>query len=490
MARCQGSSLCFTFFHVEEPSPLEKENTLGILSFDAVKTMCRLVSLYKSLTDVEIHRLRRHVIKSKGVANLNSNDECFLLNLACAERLQDLNLAAAAVSRLGVRCSNKGLSNFETVYAEMKNGGVDLKKIEFGTRNVEKVVEKMEKLVSATRNLHNAMESLSEMEASENKIQKWRTMRANNGLKVKVECFNDKIVYHKRQVQYFKQISLWNLSVDKVVGLLAQIICIVYARISFVFGSLISGNNNNNNNNNNNGVKVKGLYRMKMHNRCCKIEHRELYKINRCIFDKDEKKKKNNVGVKINKMGVIQSHGHSLAPAVGSCSGGGKIVAKNNSVFRLAPPTTVGGVGLSQRYANVILFTERIVHASTAIGDDARKLLYEMLPERLKVKLGGKLRKMWLKLEENSEDEEENQEKWTMSERRGAAEEVMDWLAPLANDTLKWQAERNLEKQKFETKPTVLLLQTLHYSNLEKVEDALVDVLVGLSCIYWNQKQW
>ncbi|MCI00395.1 Avr9/Cf-9 rapidly elicited protein [Trifolium medium] len=189
-------------------------------------------------------------------------------------------------------------------------------------------------------------------------------------------------------------------------------------------------------------------------------------------------------------MGVIQSHGHSPAPAVGSCGGGGKIVAKNNSVFRLAPPTTVGGVGLSQRYANVILFTERIVHASAAIGDDARKLLYEMLPERLKMKLGGKLRKMWLKLEENSEDEEENQEKWTMSERRGAAEEVMDWLAPLANDTLKWQAERNLEKQKFETKPTVLLLQTLHYSNLEKVEDALVDVLVGLSCIYWNQKQW
>jgi hypothetical protein len=488
MARCQGSTLCFTFFHVDESSPLEKENTLGILSFDAVKTMCRLVSLYKSLSDIEIHKLRRHVIKSKGVSHLNSNDECFLLNLACAERLEDLNLAAAAVSRLGTRCSNKSLTHFETAYAEMKNGGVDLKKLEFGTRNVEKIIEKMEKLVFATRNLHNAMESLSEMEVSENKIQKWRTMRANNGLKVKVECFNDRIVYHKRQVQYYKQISLWSLSFDKVVGLMAQIICIVYARISFVFGSLISGCNNNNNN----GVKVKGLYRLKMHNRCCKIEHRELYKINLCVLDKDEKKKKNHGGhnFKINKMGVIQFHSHSLAPAVGTCGGGGKVVAKNNSVFRLAPPTTVGGVGLSQRYANVILFTERIVHASAAIGDDARKLLYDMLPERLKVKLGGKLRKMWLKLEEKSEDDEENQDKWTMSERRGAAEEVMDWLAPLANDTLKWQAERNLEKQKFETKPTVLLLQTLHYSNLEKVEEAIVDVLVGLSCIYWNQKQW
>jgi len=485
MARCRGSNLCLPFFYTEEPSSLE---ILGILSFDAVKTMCRLISLYKSLTDIEIHKLRRHIIKSKGVSHLNSHDECFLLNLACAERLEDLNLAAIAVSRLGSHCSDKNLTHFEAVYAEIKNDAVDLKKLEFGTRNVEKIIERMEKLVYATRNLHNAMESLSEMEVSEKKIQKWRTMRTNNGLKVKVEDFNDRIVFHRRQVQYYKQISLWNITFDKVVGLMAQIICLVYARISFVFGSLITGCNNNNNNNND--VKVKGVFRMKMENRCCRIEHSELYKINNCIFDKEEKKK-NHFGhvLKSNRMGVIRFHNHSPVLAVGSC-GGGKVAAKNNSVFRLAPPTTVGGVGLSQRYANVILFTERIVHASAAIGDDARRLLYEMLPERLKVKLRGKLRKMRLKWEETSDEEEDGEEEWTTSERRGAAEEVMNWLAPLAHDTLKWQAERNLEKQKFETKPTVLLMQTLHYSNLEKVDEAIVDVLVGLSCVYWNQKQW
>ncbi|CAI8612700.1 unnamed protein product [Vicia faba] len=498
MARCQGSTLCFTFFQIEEPSPLE---TLGILSFDAVKTMCRLVSLYKSLTDVEIHKLRRHVIKSKGVVNLNSHDECFLLNLACAERLEDLNLAAAAVSRLGSRCSNKSLTHFDAVYADIKNGAVDLKKLEFGTKNVEKLIEKMDRLVSATRNLLNSMESLSEMEASEKKMQKWRTMRVNNGLKVKVECFNDRIIYHKRQVQYFKQISLWNLTFDKVAGLMAQIICIVYARISFIFGSLLTGRNNEgNNNNNNNGVKVKGVFRMKLDNRCCRIEHSELYKINLCVFDKDEEtlKKKTNKHVgyvlKCNKMGVIQfhSHSHSQAPAVDSF-GIGKVAEKNNVVFRIAPATTVGGVGLSQRYANVILFTERIVHAAAAIGEDARKLLYEMLPEGLQMKLRGKLRAKWLKWEEGVESlagEEEAGKSKAMDRWRDAAEEVMEWLAPLAHDTLKWQAERNLEKLKFETKPTVLLLQTLHYSNLEKVDEAIVDVLVGLSCIYWCQKQW
>ncbi|CAL5192134.1 unnamed protein product [Lathyrus oleraceus] len=498
MACCQGSTLCFTFLHIEESSPLD---TLGILSFDAVKTMCRLISLYKSLTDVEIHKLRRHVIKSKGVAHLNSLDECFLLNLACAERLEDLNLAAAAVSRLGSRCSNKTLTNFDAVYADMKNGAVDLKKIEFGTKNVEKVVDKMEKLVSATRNLLNSMESLSEMEVSEKKMQRWRTMRVNNGLKVKVECFNDRIIYHRRQVEYYKQVSLWNLTFDKVAGLMAQIICIVYARISFIFGSLITGCNiNNNNNNNNNGVnKVKGVFRLKLDNRCCRIEHIELYKINLCIFDKDEetlkKKTKKHLGyvLKSNKMGVIHFHTHSPVVEKESSVGVGNVATKNNIVFRLAPASTVGGVGLSQRYANVILFAERIVHAAAAIGDDARKLLYEMLPEGLQMKLRGKLRAKWLKWEEGVDSlvgEDEGGKSKAMERWRDTAEEVMEWLAPLAHDTLKWQAERNLEKLKFETKPTVLLLQTLHYSNLEKVDEAIVDVLVGLSCIYWCQKEW
>lgn len=198
MARIPSSNLCCIFFYEDEPSPSE---TLDVLAFDATKTMCRLVSLYKSLTDVEIHKLRHHIIKSKGVSHLNSPDEFFLLNLACAERLEDLNLAAAAVSRLGSRCSDKNLSSFDAVYADMKCGAVDVRRLEpFGTRNVERVVDRMERLVNATRNLHMAMESLSEMEASERKIQRWRAMRANHGLKVKVECFNDRIVFHRRQV--------------------------------------------------------------------------------------------------------------------------------------------------------------------------------------------------------------------------------------------------------------------------------------------------
>lgn len=288
--------------------------------------------------------------------------------------------------------------------------------------------------------------------------------------------------------------SLWNQTFDNVVGLMAHIICIVYARICFVFGSLLTGVPGASGSSNKNNV-ARGVFRMNLENRCCQIEHRELYRVNLCVFDRDEeslKRRAKNAGhvLKSARTGVIRFNNNIHAPPpppqqqLCGCE-----VAKNNGVLRLAPTNTVGGAGLSQRYASVILFMERCVYAASVIGEDARAALYELLPGRLRGKLKGELRRLWLKRGESLEGRGEGRsavaERWQVS-----VEEVMDWLAPLAHDTLRWQAERNLEKQKYETKPTVLLLQTLHYSDLEKVEKAIVEVLVGLSRIYWHQKQW
>ncbi|KAE9618086.1 hypothetical protein Lalb_Chr03g0042421 [Lupinus albus] len=479
MGRCQMLNLCCFFFHEEEES--QQRKIIGILAFNAAKTMSRLLSLYHSLTDDEIHRLRRGIIKSKGVAYLNSKEEYFLLNLACAEHLDDLNLAAIAVSHLGRNCSDMRLSRFDTVFAGLKNGLVDLHKLQFDTRKIENVIENMEKLVSSTRSLHTAMESLVEMEALEKKMQRWGTMRANHGTKVKVECFNDKITFYRKKVQYYKQISLWNQTFDKVVGLMARIICIVYARICSVFGTLITGNKSNNN--------VKGFLRPKLKNGSCLLEHGELYKANIYLFDQNNEPMKKNQMLKSTKTGVIRFHNHnpSLPKVANFC--GRDDVAKKNRVLNLAPLSTVGGAGLSMRYANVILFIDRCMHATAAIGNDARACLYEMLPGRLKVKVRRKLRGQWLEWEGNSIGRGVEGRSAMAKQWLSTVEEVMEWLLPMAHDTVRWQVERNVEKQKFETKLTVLLLQTLHYSDLEKVEEVIVEVLVGLSFLCWCQKQ-
>ncbi|CAJ1949441.1 unnamed protein product [Sphenostylis stenocarpa] len=438
---------------------------LGIISFDAGKTMCRLISLYHSLSDEEIAKLNREVIKSKGITYLNSQHECFLLNLAAAERLEELDTVADSVSRLGRKCFDRSLGSFDLVYADLKLGLIDLRKLGYGSRNSLKIISKMEKLVSSTRNLYMAMESMAVLENSEKKRQRLKTNDYNNWSKQNLDYLNEEIACCRKQVQHYKEVSLWNQTLDKTVGIMAKVVCIVYARICSVFGGYIANcscyNINGDGDNENN-------------NCCCLLEHRELYKKNYCLYEESLHKRVSRSGpipkANSNKTGVIRFLNREFDRPTNGV---------NNRVLRLAPPSTVGGAGLAARYAEVVLLAEQWLHAPAIVGEDAREAFYGMLPERVRRKVAAKLKGRWRR----EEEEEALAEGW-----RDAVEELLEWLSPVAHDTVRWQAERSMETAKFEAKTTALLLQTLHYSDLEKAEAAIVEVLVGLSCIYWCER--
>ncbi|XP_058734581.1 uncharacterized protein LOC131606352 [Vicia villosa] len=456
------------------PKSMPEAETLGILAFDAAKTMCRLVSLFNSLSDEEITRLHTDVITSKGVTYLNSSQENFLLNLAAAERLEELDNTAATVSRLGQKCSDLGLARFDLVYADLKHGVIDLRKLQYNSRNTGKIIEKTEKLISASASLHSAMEYMAELETAEKK-------RHRNGIrpsqKPNMEYFNEKLVFQRKQVQSFKETSLWKQTFDKTVGIMARLVCIVYARICSVFGAYIYKDHHDNKNF---GFGFDD---------CCLLEHRKIRGVSEWYEESLQRRgpiSKEATSLKI--LGVIKFLNNPMPMDFAPSGGKGiekiKKGSKTDKVLKLASPSTVGGVGLSLRYANVILLAERCLHAPATVGDDAREALYDMLPGRLRVKVRAKLKGRWAKEEGNGNHGYSLAEGW-----REALEEMMEWLSPIAHDTLRWRAERYLEKTKFETKPTAMLLQTLHYSDLEKAEAAIVEVLVGLSCICWCERR-
>uniref|UniRef100_A0A2N9F0D9 DUF668 domain-containing protein n=1 Tax=Fagus sylvatica TaxID=28930 RepID=A0A2N9F0D9_FAGSY len=456
--------------HHQKSSP----STLGILAFETAKTMSRLVSLYNSLTDHQIFKLRKEIMRSKGVTYLNSKDEGFLLNLACYERLEDLNQAAIAVSRLGQKCSDLGLNRFDIIYNDLKHGIIDLGKLEFGTRNVHKIIERMEKSIYSTANLHAALENLAELESSERKLERWKNTLGPKQMS-NLEYVKEKIAFQNKQVQHYREISLWNQGFDKNVEHMARIVCVIYARICSIFGPYISDlpSLSKNTRPNSNHKKLQFWFHHQLHE-----------ELDYCLMEDRDKH-----GKPISRSGPIPNNSKKdkvrfFSHEMNQNSPDNKnrsAIKKNNGVFALAPPSTVGGSGLSLRYANIIIHAERCLYAPATIGEDARQALYEMLPARLKTTVKTKLKRHWLKKEEASDvsDGYSMAEGW-----RDALEEIMGWLVPMAHDTVTWQAERNLERQKFDSKPTVLLLQTLHYSDLEMTEAAIIEVLVGLSCIY------
>lgn len=186
---------------------LEKPEILGILAFDTAKSMSRLISLYKSLSDKEMSWLKKHVIGGRGVTYLTSEDEGFFLTLACAERLEDLEQAATAVSQLGQRCSDYGLVRFAHVYKDLKNGHVDMQKLNnYRSKEMEKFIEKMEKFTSLTGELYSELEELTLMETSESRLKDWKN--SHNDHNTNYDLFDQKIGKQRKRVRHLKEISL------------------------------------------------------------------------------------------------------------------------------------------------------------------------------------------------------------------------------------------------------------------------------------------
>ncbi|CAM0150298.1 unnamed protein product [Urochloa decumbens] len=72
---------------------------------------------------------------------------------------------------------------------------------------------------------------------------------------------------------------------------------------------------------------------------------------------------------------------------------------------------------------------------------------------------------------------------------RAALAGILEWLAPMAHATMRWQAERSFEychhhKADLDSEVPVLLLQTLHMAERHKVDAAVVELLVGLNYVW------
>ncbi|KAI3897743.1 hypothetical protein MKW92_043870 [Papaver armeniacum] len=468
----------------------EKNGKLGILAFETAKTMSRLVSLYKSLSDDEILNLRNHIIRSEGISYLNSKDEGYLLKLACAEKIEEIDRLAMTVSRLGKRCSDPQLNHFEYVYADLKDGIMDLSRLTFASKDIKKIVRQMEKLINATSELYSGLEILAEMELSEQRLMQWKTYaRSFPGQKGNSDLFDQKITWQRQQVRYLRQVSLWGQTFNKTVSLMTRTVCIVYTRISEAFAPYVS----------------VLILPSSSHKRFFSEHQIRFYPDSRPLilsprvsplpaaemastksgplskppskqdsvhfWSRELKPLRNLKENRLLSFRILEKTASaSINNAASYCTG--------MRLAEQAPASTVGGSGLAVRYANVILTSDRCMKSLFSIDETTRDDLYHLLPAHLKEIVKPKLKKLSRVHELGKREKIALVEDW--AERLN---QTFSWLTPMAQDTVKWQMERSFEKQNFDAKPKVLLLQTLYFSDKRKTERAIVDVLVGLSCI-------
>lgn len=435
------------------------ENTIGILSFEVASAMSKAVQLYKSLSPSEVSRLRNDVFRSHAVRHLVSGDESHLLELVAAEKLEELNRVAAVVSRLGKRCTELALLGFEHVYADLLAGRAAAAKLDLSTKDMEAAVKRMERYVASTASLYAELEVLGELEHGARKLQLGQKQQQQQQLQPEeaLRAYEQKIQCRRHELKHLREVSLWNQTHDKIVGLMARAVCTIYARIRLVFGqplnpparppppaSVV--------------LNPCGSTPARLFGECLSFSSSAPSK------DEEEEEEEEEEG------GLLRS----LLPA-----GGGRAAAS-------AGPSTVGGSALALHYANVIIIIEKLLRYPHLVGEEARDDLYQMLPTSLRLTLRVNLRAYGkdLAIYDGA----------VAHDWKGKLEKILAWLSPMAHDMIRWQTERNnFEQQQHHqivSKVNVLLLQTLHFADREKTEAAICELLVGLNyiCRYEHQQ--
>ncbi|KAM6566461.1 hypothetical protein CsatA_025589 [Cannabis sativa] len=536
----------------EHSDKKNNKQTIGILSFEVANVMSKTVYLYKSLTESEISKLKNEILKCEGVQNLVSSDESYLLELALAERLDDLNRVAAVVSRLGKRCTEPALQGFEHVYSDIMSGVIEVKELGFLVKDMEAMARKMERYVNATARLYSEMEVLNELERAMKKFQ-------HNQHEESKRAFEQKFMWQKQDVRHLRDISLWNQTYDKVVELLARTVCTVYARICSVFGdSCLSFEASSQSPNKDEGIQVSSQLDRRRHSPAAAAPplppRRVLSKKNSGVMLKKGLSFKSQADSR-SELAMFQpedivfpcgtSPGRlfmeclSLSSSVSKFDDddyydgcGGDYDDRGSQISTCRSGILTNGSRREQRnnsscFSSSLIGMDHQMQSNSmngarfgpksrlvcyappsTVGGSALALHYanviiviekllryphlvgEEARDDLYQMLPTSLR---LSLRTNLKSYMKNfaiYDAPLAHDWKETLDGLLKWLAPLAHNMIRWQSERNFEQQQIVTRTNVLLLQTLYFADREKTEAAICKLLLGLNyiCRYEHQQ--
>ncbi|KMZ68509.1 hypothetical protein ZOSMA_239G00150 [Zostera marina] len=430
---------------------------VGILAFEAARAMSKLITLHRALTANSFSTLCNTKIKFTGVVHLNSDDEPYLLRIACAEFLSDLNHIASAISRLSATSTAPWPRGFSHVYSDLKSGSADFHlRLCFPAHMLDKKVKKMEALVFATSSLHGEMEKLAEMEVSEKKLEQWKAYNglvpANGGDSHAnnppgADAFLKKLGMQRKLVKKLQDESLWNQSKEKVSELMAHAAITVFTRICTVFEKYVTE------------LPVV----TDRHGKFWAAPKIDIPGVNLMSSHLDRPGGINGTAPKF--PGQIP-RSTQIVPVKME-------LAKWTTKTLEPPPESCGAAGLALRYAEVISLAEKMLHlpSNSTEHKEEREELYQLLPGTLRTALRTRLKSSSGEMGINGVPAVEG--------RR-----VLEWLAPIAHDTIKWYSQKSCEKQSIDPVSKVFMLQTLEISDRKAVEMRIVDVVVAVNSVF------
>ncbi|PUZ62943.1 hypothetical protein GQ55_3G027000 [Panicum hallii var. hallii] len=504
---------------------------LGVLAFEVAALMSRVSGLWRALGDAQLARLRAEAIRLEGVRRLVADDDDALLALALAEVAAACRDLSRAVARLSPRCADPLLRRFDALFAALVKGGADPHGLRYAAeKKMDRKARKMQRLVAATAHLCHELDVLAELDQALRRDGRGRPRAANGG-----ECAR-RVARQRQEVERLRAASLWNRSFDYAVRLLARSLFTIVTRVIEVFDleptsiSIISSSMDDDSN------KVS---RLSWSSSFVSTSMQSMvYPSDVVAADTPRRMLRARSGKATvgDARRFLMSRSKSLKqlrwPAAGRHLMGCVVMGRSNSpvrggwingetdlplsfsyisaasnddyssvnfqfqsqadrtnakpstvvfessgnVLTNAPETSLGGAALALHYANLIMLVERLAISPLHICSDERDDLYGMLTDSIRASLRARL-KPFAKNPPPCDP-------ILAAEWSDTVQRILGWIAPLAHNMVRWQAERNFEQRNVASSASVLLLQTLHFADRRKTEAAVTELLVGLNYLW------
>ncbi|KAL6580499.1 hypothetical protein OROMI_008523 [Orobanche minor] len=414
------------------------KSNVGVLAFEIAGLMSKFLHLWQSLSDKSICRLRAESICLEGVRKIVSDDEAFLLSLACAELVENLKPIAKLISRISKKCKDSSLRSFDSLFDEFADSGHDPNNWLLSPKEMESRIKKLDQFVTTTATLRREMDELLVLESSLNKsLTSNKNYRNDASIKEeKIIELQHKILWQRQEIKYLKDKSLWCRSFDTVTSLLASSVFTILARIKLVFGTR-------------QGFAVS--------------LSRSLSSSSALVYPSEKPNTCSSTSGPLMKNSPNRFDGF----------------LELNSKILKPPSSTLGAAALSLHYSNLIIVMEKMIRSPQLVGVDARDDLYSMLSSSIRFALRARLKGVGFSASDPL----------LAAEWRDALQKILGWLLPLAHNMIKWHSERSFEQQNLVPKTNVLLFQTLYFANRDKTEAAITELLVGLNYIWRFERE-
>lgn len=515
---------------------------LGVLGFEVAALMSRAAGLWRALGDHHLARLRGEAIRLEGVRRLVADDDAALLALALAEMAGACRDLSRAVARLSARCADPLLRRFDALFAALlKRRAADPHGLRYAARaKMDRKARKMQRLVAATAHLCHELDVLADLEQQQQQQAGAGTGAGTSNSRAERAR---RVARQRQEVERIRAASLWPRTFDYAVRLLARSLFTIVARIievfdldyavddeetassrasrlswgsSFVSGSMhmvypsdvvVAGADAPRTalRRARSGKTAAAATGSKSHMSRSKSLRQQLRwpaaagkHLIGCVVVTGSSRPQGRDGWihagaarapqsfsyvsddDSSGAGILSFHslGDGRQPPPPTTTSTTSVFDGSRDALAHPPEASLGGAGLALHYANLIMFIERLAAAPHHIRADERDALYGMLTGSLRASVGARLRPSFAAAAPRADPA-----LWADTVRRTLA-----WLAPLARNTARWQAERSFGQRSVAPcgggGTAVLLLQTLHFADRGKTEAAVTDLLVGLNYVW------